>query len=86
MIKPWLRPVAVTPQVTLNDKVELALNEGVMVSPAPCKALMVRGDGQLAVPVVTAQDTVVQLRPVAAGSFRTVPGAAAGPILATVMV
>ena len=57
-----------------------------MVSPVDCKALMVKGDGQLAVPAVTAQVTVVQLRPVAAGSFKTVPGAAAGPILATVMV
>ena len=72
--------------MTTKESVAFALNVGVMRSPVVWSALTLNGLGHEAVPAVTAQVTLLQLKPGATGSVSRVPGASAGPRLATVMV
>ena len=75
------------PQVTTNVAVDRAGN-AVRVMPVDCKAVSVNGLGSTVIEAVGVAEnvTVVQFRPLAAGSKNTLPGASAGPILATVTV
>ena len=73
-------PVAAMPQVTAKVAVELAGN-CVSVMPVDCKASSVKGLGDTVIDAsgVAEKVTLVQLRPVAAGSKNTLSGALAGP-------
>ena len=81
--------MAVTPHVTTKFKLEPELNVGIVSPPGLCKASS-NADGvptgHTAVPLATAQVAVVQLSPVAVGSFTIELGALAGPRLAMVTV
>ena len=80
-------PLAVTPQVSIKVAVELAGN-AVRVMPVDCKAASVRGLGDTVMDAagVAENVTVVQFKPLLAGSKNTLPGALPGPIFATVTV
>ena len=79
-------PVAVTPHLTTKVAVVLAAKVGDICKPVDCcKADMLGLAGHI-LAAVEVQVTLVQLKPVTAGSVNTVPGAAVGPRLATVMV
>lgn len=75
------------PQVTTKVALELAGNK-VKVMPLDCKADSVNGSGSTVIDAagVAENVTVVQFRPLVAGSKNTLPGAFAGPRLATVTV
>ena len=78
-------PVAVTPQVSVNTRLELAGNDG-MARPAWNAARLIGAAGHTAAPLVTAQVTAVQARPGATGSVTMAPAASDGPVLLTVML
>ena len=71
----------------MNVAVELAGN-AVKVMPVDCNAASVSGlgDTDMDATGVAEKVTVVQFKPLVAGSENTLPGALAGPILATVTV
>lgn len=72
----------------LNVAVEPAGKVGVSETVVVCSAVKVKGNGLVVTEVagVDVKVTVVQLRPLTGGSKNDVPGAAAGPRLATVTV
>ena len=78
-------PVAVTPQLTTKVAVELAGNN-VRVIPVDCNAASVSGLGDTVIDAagVAEKVTEVQSSPLVTGSLKTLPGASAGPRLATV--
>ena len=76
------KPVAVTPQLTVKVKLELAGKPG-MSKPACKLAMAIGAVGQVA--VVDAQVTLVHCSPGAAGSANCELLAADGPWLATTM-
>ena len=80
-------PVAVTPQTTENVIVLPAGSTGKLI-PAPCSEAIVTlpAVGQDAAPDTPEQVACVQFKPVANGSFRSVPSPSEGPPLVTVIV
>ena len=75
------------PQVTTKVAVEFA-GKAVKVMPVDCNADNVSGLGKAVIDAagVAENVTVVQARPLLAGSRKTLTGAFAGPKLATVIV
>jgi hypothetical protein len=79
--------VAVTLQVTKKLRLELA-GKIAIGTPEPCRLAMLSagGTGHTAAPLATLQVTLVQLRPVVAGSVTKLLSALAGPPLPTDIV